>query len=198
MSLQWSFKQVAMVNAKETKEAFHVYARELKLTVSVGGKWLCKLEDLDKVFEIVNEIKQKTFNKYKYDDTNELIANEIAKIEAAGVNQKTRGKLFELQYAKEHDLLPWRLLPSNIIQEYNENANDTGIDLVKVADGVITEMYQVKCRNGGYLTVNDIATFITKCGDSKYANCRKILVLKNCKISKKLRKQLADVEIEEL
>lgn len=82
-----------------------------------------------------------------------------------------------------------------LLREYNENANDTGIDLVKVTDDAITEIYQIKCRNGGYLTANDVATFVTKCRDSKYSSCKKKLVLKGCLISKKLQKQLHDIEI---
>ena len=38
-----------------------------------------------------------------------------------------------------------------LLQEYNENANDTGIDLVKVTDNAITEIYQIKCRSGSYV-----------------------------------------------
>ena len=81
-----------------------------------------------------------------------------------------------------------------LLQEYNENANDTGIDLVKVTDDAITEIYQIKCRSGSYLTANDVATFITNCKKKSHRlnlfPTGKKLVLKGCLISKKLQKQL--------
>lgn len=54
---------------------------------------------------------------------------------------------------------------------------------------------QVKVRNGAYISKDDIATFILRCEDKRFGDCKKILILKNCNISKKLRKKLADVEI---
>ena len=62
------------------------------------------------------------------------------------------------------------------------------IDFVAVEDDVITVVGQVKYRNSGYININDIPTFLSK--------CKKKLIIKGCKISKKLRKQLHDIEIE--
>ena len=194
-TIKHNIRQVAMVNAKETKEAFHVYARELNLTTNVDGKWLCKLSDINTVFTMVEEIKNGTFNIYKYDNTNDLIKRDIKLMKEAGVNQKTRGKLFELEYSITNSLISWSYIPSHIINNLNENINDSGIDLVKIEDGKITEIYQVKVRSSGYVNINDISTFISKCNDDKFRSCKKILVLKGCRIGKKLRRQLRDVEI---
>ena len=72
---------------------------------------------------------------------------------------------------------------------------DKGIDLFKIDNNEIVEIYQLKLRSGGYITKDDLATFLLRCEDSRFSNCKKKLILKGCNISKRLQKQLHDIEI---
>ena len=189
-------KVISMVNAADVLVDFKFYAKKLGLLQSVDSKWVVKYTDREKAYKMIEEIKDNTFDIYAYSDTAELIDEEVAKLTAMKATSQRAGKIAELEYCKENNYTPWMFIPTNILNKYNCAKLDSGIDFVKIEDNVITVIGQVKYRSGGYITRNDISSFLCKCRDSKYSNCKKKLILRGCNISKRLCKQLYDIEIE--
>ena len=189
-------KVIPMVNAADVLVDFKYYAKKLGLIQSIDSKWVAKYKDREKIYKMIEEIKDNTFDIYAYTDTVELIDDEIAKLTVMKTTTQRTGKIVELEYCKSNGFIPWEFIPTHILNKYNCLRQDSGIDFVEVKDDVITTIGQVKYRSGGNITRNDIITFITKCEDSRFSNCKKKLILKGCNISKRLRKQLLDIEIE--
>ena len=189
-------KVIPMVNAADVLVDFKYYAKKLGLIQSIDSKWVAKYKDREKIYKMIEEIKDNTFDIYAYTDTVELIDDEIAKLTVMKTTTQRTGKIVELEYCKSNSFIPWEFIPTHVLNKYNCLRQDSGIDFVEVNDGIITTIGQVKYRSGSNITGNDILTFITKCEDSRFSNCKKKLILKGCNISKRLQKQLLDIEIK--
>ena len=80
------------------------------------------------------------------------------------------------------------------MNKYHEIHSDTGIDFVRISDGNINKIGQVKVKTGNYLNRNDIETFISKCQDKQFQPMKKTLILKDAKIGKKLIGKINELE----
>ena len=190
-----NIKQISMINAKDVKIDFMYYGKKLNLLENINNKWLCHMNNLELVFEILDKLKDNTFNLSDYQDTDVLIQEEIAKLKALPKTPQRNGKIFELEYCLINHLTPWEFIPSNILNKYHEIHSDTGIDFVRISDGNINEIGQVKVKTGNYLNRNDIETFISKCQDKQFQPMKKTLILKDAKIGKKLIGKMNELEI---
>lgn len=82
-------------------------------------------------------------------------------------------------------MIPWNQIPKAILNKYNEHSKDTGIDAVKIKDGKINEIIQIK-KVKGYLSKQIIINFINKCNLEKYNGINKTLYVHADKISRSM------------
>ena len=190
-----NIKQLSMINAKDVKVDFMYYGKKLNLLENIGGKWLCRMSDIDLIFEILDKLKDNTFDLNEYQDTNVLIHEELTKLESLPKTPQRNGKIFELEYCLNHDLTPWEFIPSSVLNRYHEIHLDTGIDFVRISNGNINEIGQVKVKTESYLNRSDIETFISKCQDKNFQSMKRSIILKNTKIGKKLKAYLNELRV---
>lgn len=185
-----------MINAKDVKIDFMYYGKKLNLLENIGGKWLCRMSDIDLIFEILDKLKDNTFDLNEYQDTNVLIHEELTKLKVLPKTPQRNGKIFELEYCLNRDLTPWEFIPSSVLNRYHEIHLDTGIDFVQISNGNINEIGQVKVKTGNYLNSSDIETFISKCQNKIFQSMKKRIILKNTKIGKKLKAYLNKLGVD--
>lgn len=184
-----------MINAKDVKIDFMYYGKKLNLIENVGGKLVCRMNDIDLIFEILEKLKDNAFDINDYQDINTSIQEEIAKLKVLPRTPQRNGKIFELEYCLNNGLIPWEFVSSNLLNKYHEIHSDTGIDFLRISNGIISEIGQVKSKIGYYLTYDDIKTFIDKGRNEQFQSIKKTLVLKSTKISKKLQAKIQSLGI---
>lgn len=194
--IKGNIKQLSMINAKDVKIDFMYYGKKLNLLENIGGKWLCRMSDIDLIFEILDKLKDNTFDLNEYQDTNVLIHEELTKLKVLPKTPQRNGKIFELEYCLNRDLTPWEFIPSSVLNRYHEIHLDTGIDFVQISNGNINEIGQVKVKTGNYLNSSDIETFISKCQNKIFQSMNKRIILKNTKIGKKLKAYLNELGVD--
>ena len=196
---------VKMVNAKDVRKLFLQHAKVIGLVERVRHKtdigtytnsWMSKVSDLARVFEMLKHVKANAIDSFTVDGTMEQVAKSLAEFKLKPSNRYYRGKIFEYEYALQHQLIPIEFMPQFILNKYKMSHRDKGIDLFGIENNEIVEIYQLKLRSGGYITKDNLATFLLRCEDNRFNNCKNILVLNNCNISKKLLKQLNVFNIE--
>lgn len=131
--IKGNIKQLSMINAKDVKIDFMYYEKKLNLLENIGGKWLCRMSDIDLIFEILDKLKDNTFDLNEYQDTNVLIHEELTKLKVLPKTPQRNGKIFELEYCLNRDLTPWEFIPSSVLNRYHEIHLDTGIDFVQIS-----------------------------------------------------------------
>lgn len=194
--IKGNIKQLSMINAKDVKIDFMYYGKKLNLLENIGGKWLCRMSDIDLIFEILDKLKDNTFDLNEYQDTNVLIHEELTKLKALPKTPQRNGKIFELEYCSNRNLTPWEFIPSSVLNRYHEIHLDTGIDFVQISNGNINGIGQVKVKAGSYLNRSDIETFTSKCQDKNFQSMKKSIILKNTKIGKKLKAYLNELGVD--
>lgn len=194
--IKGNIKQLSMINTKDVKIDFMYYGKKLNLLENIGGKWLCRMSDIDLIFEILDKLKDNTFDLNEYQDTNVLIHEELTKLKALPKTPQRNGKIFELEYCLNRDLTPWEFIPSSVLNRYHEIHLDTGIDFVQISNGNINGIGQVKVKAGSYLNRSDIETFISKCQNKIFQSMKKSIILKNTKIGKKLKAHLNELGVD--
>ena len=196
---------VTMVNAKDVRKLFLQHAKVMGLVERVRhvtdigtytNSWMSKVEDLARVFEMLKHVKVNAIDSFTVDGTMDRVAKSLAEFKLNTSNRYYRGKIFEYEYALQHQLIPIEFMPQFILNRYKMSHRDKGVDLFKIENNEIVEIYQLKLRSGGYITKDDLTTFLLRCEDTRFSNCKKKLILKGCNISKRLQKQLLDIEIE--
>ena len=185
-------KSVQLTNAKDVKEQTMEKLMKEQLVEKKDHKQVIGIDHLDHTFEIIDSVKLNKDEVITLAQRNAYIDAEIDKLKQRPQTKQRDGKIFELEQIKlTKDLIPWALVPQSTRNKYNEIKKDTGIDAVKLEDGIITHIFQYKKHSGEQLTKNELANFI-----SKFKTIPKTLVIKDCKIGKKLMKSLTDINIE--
>lgn len=185
-------KFVQLTNAKDVKEQTMEKLMKEQLVEKKDHKQVISINYLDRTFEIINSVKLNKDEIITLAQRNAYIDAEIDKLKQRTQTKQRDGKIFELEQIKlTKDLIPWALVPQSTRNKYNEIKKDTGIDAVELEDGNITHIVQYKKHSGEQLTKNELTNFI-----SKFKTIPKTLVIKDCKIGKKLMKSLTDIDIE--
>lgn len=194
-NIKSNIKQIELINARDVKIDFIYHANKLGLIQNIKSKNLCKLEDIDIVFEMLGKLKNNTFDIHEYQNINDLIDAELTKLRSLPSTQQRKGKILELEYSRKNGTIPWMFTSSTILNRYNEIHLDSGIDFVKIDNENITTIGQVKMKNNTYIATSDIDTFLSKCKEDKFKDCNKELVLVNCKVSKKFKSKMSEYGI---
>lgn len=194
-NIKSNIRQIELINARDVKIDFIYHANKLGLIQNIKSKNLCKLEDIDIVFEMLGKLKNNTFDIHEYQNINDLIDAELTKLRSLPSTQQRKGKILELEYSRKNGTIPWMFTSSTILNRYNEIHLDSGIDFVKIDNEKITTIGQVKMKNNTYITISDIDTFLSKCKEDKFKDCNKELVLMNCKVSKKFKSKMSEYGI---
>ena len=165
-------------------------------------KQVISREHLDRVFNIIERISRNEPIEISDAETREIFfINELERLRELNQTGQVRGKIFELEYIRAHsELTPYALIPRTILNTYNENKKEYGIDAVKIVNNEITDIYQIKHHANTYLRRDEIASFIAKCLEDRYAHVNKHLLIHNCIISEDMLRTLTeiDVNIEEV
>lgn len=192
-----SLKNIPYTNADKVLGEFRYYGKRLGYYYKYREKNVCKRSDLEVVFQILDEIKHNTFDLYKYKPLPTLITDEIDHLKAKDTTTQIAGKIFELEYCRDNNYIPWKLQPPQLLHENNEERRDKGIDFIDVVDGKITIVGQIKVRGCGKINETEIRKFITKASTEKYKDCKRILVTKDClKLPNKLLKLLVKENVK--
>ena len=64
--IEGKVRQLSMINAKDVKIDFMYYGKKLNLLENIGDKWLCRMSDIDLIFEILDKLKDNTFDLNEY------------------------------------------------------------------------------------------------------------------------------------
>ena len=185
-------KSVQLTNAKDVKEQTMEKLTQEGLVEKVNHKNVISTEQVEHCFDTINNVKENKSEIISIEERNVWINNEISKLKQRPQNSKVIGKIFELeQILLTPDLIPWARVPQSILNKYNEIGKDTGIDAVKIENDEIVSGFQYKLHNGTYITKKEVNQFI-----NKLISIPKKLILKNCKVSKNIRKQLSDQNVE--
>ncbi len=185
-------KKTEVLNGQDVRDLTIKKLAKEGLVETKDRKKLIPIEQLDHCFDEIEIVKENKLESISIEERNKWIDNEIGKLKLRPQNNKIIGKIFELEYIKSMpDLIPWRLIPQSVLNNYNEQHRDTGVDAVKIKDGKITELYQIKHHSGGYVTLSEVNQFI-----NKKITTNKTLILKDCRLSNNVRKILNSNEIE--
>ena len=124
--------------------------KELKkrgLYMTVDNNSVIERSHLDETFNIIHQIKSRLNNETTA--RNEWLDSEIAKLRAKPSTAQREGKIFELEYIRQHEeLTPWALVPIDLKNRLNEMVKDTGIDAV-VIESSESRLLKTGTRAGG-------------------------------------------------
>ena len=184
-------------NANDVLTEFRYYGKRLGYYYKYREKNVCKRDDIATVFQMLDEIKANTFDLYKYKSLPTLITDEIEHLKAKDTTAQITGKIFELEYCRDNNYIPWKLQQPMLLHKYNEERRDKGIDFVDIIGDKVTAVGQIKVRGCGKINETEIRKFITKASSEKYKDCKRILVTKDClKLSNKLLKLLVKENVK--
>lgn len=175
--------------------------KKRNILVNVNGNLLIEQTHLDEVFDLIHEIKdRKNENKL---DKNEWLDARLASLRNRRQTPQVEGKIFELEYIRQHEeLIPWDLLDNKLRNKLNEMSKDSGIDAVRLENNEVIEIIQMKYKripNSGKLETirsKELVTFMSKSEQPRYKGLRKRLILKGCTAGPHIRKQLESQGIE--
>ena len=174
--------------------------KEEGLLVNINGKLLIENTHIDKVFDLIHEIKDR--KNESRTDRSTWFESQLSKLRTREQTPQLEGKIFELEYIQQHkELTPWALVPTDIKNRLNETSKDKGIDAVELTnEGEFLSIIQIKHHRGNYLRKDELQTFFNKCSQERYKNVKKRLLLYNCKVSDKLKNMIHSrgIEIEVL
>ena len=122
-----SLKDVPYTNADKVLAEFRYYGKRLGYYYKYREKNVCKRSDLEVVFKILDEIKHNTFDLYKYKPLPVLITDEITHLKAKDATPQAAGKIFELEYCRDNNYMPWKLQSPQLLHENNEERRDTRV-----------------------------------------------------------------------
>lgn len=191
-------RNVKLINATFIRDEVINILKNESLVSSVNREYWIPIDKLDYAFNLINEIKNNTrIDLPTIEKRNEFIDKKLQTFRTARKSTQTDGLIFEYETIKSHSsYIPWKLIPKAILNTYGEQRKDRGIDAVEIENNEITKIIQIKKHNGGYLRRDELQTFIAKCSQERYSKASKLLIVKNAKISNKLRRELADISIE--
>ena len=201
---------------KQTKEEL----KKRNLLINVNGNNVIERDYLDEVFDILYRFKERV--KTGIEARNEWLDREIEQLRQLPSTTQRKGKIFELEYIRQHEeLTPWALVPISIKNELNEMIKDTGIDAVILSDNLsertvasragiddsnrlrITKIVQIKYKQlssaqtvQSRLRANELITFISKSQQPRYQSVDRLLVTKNYVVGPRIRKLLNLNKIE--
>ena len=152
-------KEYEFINADDVKKILIRNVKYLDNILTYEGKGLYNIFDLDKLDEIINNIKNNTFKVEKLSIKDE-IKNKLQLLKLSK-NQTSinyySGKLYEYIFAYERNLTLWNNLSQEFINKYNETLSDHGIDVV---DEQKLHFYQLKYYPNRYLSAYHVSSFL--------------------------------------
>lgn len=109
--------------------------------------------------------------------------------------------LFEMNTIRSRTgYIPWRLIPQSILDSYNEERRDCGIDAVELDGNRIVTIVQIKFHHGTAIRRGELSNFVFKSMNPRYLDCYKLLIVRDCTLSPDLRQWVTNsgITIEEL
>ena len=177
--------------------------KKRKLLVKYEGSNVISRENLEETFDILHQIKARQ-TIAPVIDRNEWLDEQIAYYRSRRQTAQAEGKLFELEYIRQHEeLTPWDLVPKEIKNQLNEFTKDTGIDAVVIDEkeavrDIVQLKYKRPSKNGERynLRMKELVSFVSKCEQERYQHLHKRLVLKGCILGPRIRKTLEALHID--
>lgn len=186
-------------NARDVKDELMKELERRSLIERIDGKRLVLKSTIPLIQNIIKEIAEgSTYEEPSKEERNLFIENKLMEIRRKQKTVQNEGLIYEYEYIRSHEnLIPWKFIPRTVIFDKNEQRREKGIDAVELTkDGQIQTIVQIKHHHNTYLRIEEIQTFIEKVNDERYKNVQKILVLHDCRLSNKLKRQIESNGIE--
>lgn len=188
-------------NARDAKDELMKELERRSLIERIDGKRLVLKSNISLIQNIIKEIVEgSTYVAPSKEERNLFIDNKLMEFRRKPKTVQNEGMIYEYEYIRSHEnLIPWKFIPRTILFDKNEQRREKGIDAVELTkDGQIQAIVQIKHHHNTYLRIEEIQTFMEKVNDTRYKNVQKILVLHDCRLSNKLKRQieLNGIEIE--
>lgn len=156
-------------------------------------------EHLDFVFELVEKTSKNEPIEIPIDIAKPRFLNhEIARLRNCSPTPQVLGLIYEREYELEHEkLVPWEVIPQRLINKYNETYRDNGFDAVVLSEdeeGFI-EVYQIKHHANTELRREEVARFLAKCRENRYADIQKHLILHHCTVGPSLTQEFEELGV---
>ena len=168
---------------KQTKEEL----KKRNLLINVNGNNVIERSNLDEVFDILHRFKERV--KTGIEARNEWLDREIEQLRQLPSTAQREGKIFELEYIRQHEeLTPWALVPISIKNELNEMIQDTGIDAVVLSDDLSERTVASRAAVDAVVLSDDLSerTVASRAGidDSNRLRITKIVQMKYKRLSR--------------
>ena len=196
-------RKIPMVNAQDVK----IYAlKELEhrhMIEHINGKRLIKYSHMNEVFQLLQEIKDcDRIVLPSQEERQKFIEEKLDNLKSKPLTSQIEGLIYEYEIIQKHkEMIPWKMLPMNLLNQLGEEVRDNGIDAVTFSsEKKIQAIYQIKHHRETYLRIDEVQSFITKSLEKKYKDVRKVLIIHGCKLGKKLHDKITmnGIEIEVL
>jgi hypothetical protein len=152
-------KEYKFINADDVHKILKKNIRYLdNILIHIGGG-IYDVFDLDKLDQIINDIKNNTFKVEKLSIKDE-IKNKLQLLKLnknKSISGYYSGKLYEYIFAYERNLTLWNNLSQEFLNKYNEILLDHGVDIV---DEQKLHFYQLKHYPNRYLPSSHVSSFL--------------------------------------
>jgi hypothetical protein len=152
-------KEYQFINADDVKKILIKNIKYLDNVLMYEGKGIYNIFDLNKLDEIINNIKNNIFKVERLSIKDE-IKNKLQLLKSSknqvSINHYS-GKLYEYIFAYERNLTLWNNLSQEFLNRYNETLSDHGVDVV---DEQRLHFYQLKYYPNRYLSAYHVSSFL--------------------------------------
>lgn len=196
-------RKIPMVNARDVKMYVLKELEHRHMIEHLNGKRLIKHSHMDEVFQLLQEIKDcDRIVLPSQEERQKFIDEKLENLKSKPLTSQNEGLIYEYEIIQKHkEMIPWKMLPMNLLNQLGEEVRDNGIDAVEFSsEKKIQAIYQIKHHRETYLRIDEVQSFITKSLEKKYKDVRKVLIIHGCKLGKKLHDKITmnGIEIEVL
>ena len=192
-------RKISMINAQDVKTYALKELERRHIIEHLNGKRLIKHSQMDEVFKLLQEIKDCDMIVLPSQEEKRKFINEkLENLKSKPFTSQNEGLIYEYEIIQKHqEMIPWKMLPLNLLNQLGEEVRDNGIDAVEFSsEKKIKTIYQIKHHRETYLRIDEVQSFITKSLEKKYKDVKKILIVHGCKLGKKLSDKITASGIE--